>query len=166
MNSQRNLKSNQISYSPEPFLSEYLTSGFQVETVQITDIIQDDQTFIITSDIENYFVSKNDASGFHLSALLANNMISQMGIICCHLVGQQAEKNSEVFMKDIFMNFHRPIRKTRNIVTRIFIKKLISNPYPKDVSLSKHHYTLVYSIEDGAFAGEVTLCCLFPKIGK
>lgn len=101
--------------------SNYISEGRYKEKWQINKIIISDKTAVMNTSMST--ITCDDAD-FHLSIFTAEEMASQLMIICGHLWAQLGEKNKEVWMLESNTKNIKPIKNKNNITVNLNLRAL------------------------------------------
>jgi acyl-coenzyme A thioesterase PaaI-like protein len=104
--------------------SGYLRDGRRQEVWRIETIDIGDDRVVAKASMTDFYVSRTDDKGFHLSFITALEMVSQLTIVYLHYKAGLTEKSREVWVSESRNRFVRPVRNPDDIRLEMTVKKL------------------------------------------
>lgn len=101
--------------------SDYIFKGRSLESWEIEKITINGKTALMYVNMSTIYGSKEN---FHLSIYLAEEMASQLMIICGHTWAGLKEKKKEVWMLESHTKNVRAIKEEKNILVELNLKTL------------------------------------------
>ena len=102
--------------------SAYLMGGYKTDTIQIDNIIYDDNQIIATVSLTDYFMPSDGL--YHFTAFHTQLLVSQLQMIHMYLYKGISEKPGEAYMRDFSMKLTSQINKTEEIKITLSRKKV------------------------------------------
>ncbi|MEW6058009.1 MAG: hypothetical protein AB1540_15490 [Bdellovibrionota bacterium] len=137
----------------EPLSSPYLRAGIKQDLFTIPSVKVEGMKIESIVKMTSTYTSPTDPGGFHLSAPLAMQIISQIGIIHGHVLMGFSEKKAEVWMSDYSIKHRKPIRDPDNIkVELVLVESVPVRNNPDALSMTYH-----FTINGDAATGETKL---------
>lgn len=124
--------------------SEYLKTGFTEERVSILKFEYENDLGSVLFNVDNFFTPSDGQ--FHLSAVLADICIQQIGVILSHMDIGAKVKDREIYLSSKSMKYRKPIT----------AKKFTIDFEITKVEVKKNHkfYHANVKYERGAFVGK------------
>jgi hypothetical protein len=104
--------------------SEYISQGLKTEKWCIYEMKITDDGAELQLKMTDVALSTTDSHGFHLSFLIAMEMIAQMMVIYLHYQAGLKIKSREIWVSSINSKFISPIRNPDTIYIKMTSKKL------------------------------------------
>ena len=136
--------------------SPYIQTGYKEDCFEIMRFDFNNDKVLATCKMTQYYVSKTDDLGFHLSFATATAIVSQLSIIHAHASNDVWRKNYEALLGKFSMQLNRAIRTPDEISLQLWIVHKRLKPSQSQKDLIRAAYTWEFDIVQGSFVGELT----------